>query len=168
MSLGLAALCATLKHEVLDQTTALARSYTETRHELHALQQEHRLQQWNAEDDRAMLRIRNLRMEDQVTEARDEVEEAEATIDTIQTRVKDAMNDIARYRYTRDDKYLGRAMAMLESSLGPQDIKESDHVISIMGGAGRLEGITPSGMGIVAMSEEDTMPVPMHDLMRAV
>ena len=35
MSLALAALCTTLKHEVPDQTTALARSYTETQGELH-------------------------------------------------------------------------------------------------------------------------------------
>ena len=34
MSLALAALCTSLKHEVPDQTSALARSYTETLDEL--------------------------------------------------------------------------------------------------------------------------------------
>ena len=115
-----------------------------------------------------MRRLRDIRLEDQVTEARDAVEDGEFDIGALQIRIKNALKDIAKHRYTRDDRYLGRAMAMLESSLAPQDIKEGDYVSSILSGSRRLEEITPSGMAIVEMNGEDTMRVPMHTLTREV
>ena len=64
-----------------------------------------------------MLGLRINALEDQATEARDELEGAEKDNAIIPILVKDAMNDITKYRYTRDDKYLGRAMRKLAAAL---------------------------------------------------
>ena len=116
-----------------------------------------------------MLRRRTMRLEDQVTEARNEAGEAESDIHTIQTRIKDALSAITRYRYTRDDEYLGRAIVLLGASLSlaEHDITEGDEVVSFIHETGMLKESTPSGMAIVT-TDEDTMRVPMHTLRRAV
>ena len=131
MSLALAALCSTLKHEVPDQTTTLARSYAEKQVELQALQHEHRQHQLTTEDNRVRIGFQINSLRDQVTEARDDADDAAEDIGIIQSRVRAAMNDLTIYRYTRDDKYLGRAMAELEASLEPLDVKVGDRVESI-------------------------------------
>ena len=169
MSLAFAALCTALKQDVPDQTTALACSYAEMRRELHTLQREHVRRLGDAEDERTILRIRTMRLEDQIIDARDEAEETKSDMHRIQTRIKDALSAITRYRYTGDDKYLGWAMVLLDASLSPTeyDITEGDRVAIFRGETGVLKENTPSGMAIVT-TDEDTMHVPMHILRRAV
>ena len=170
MPLALEALCTALKHEVPDQTTSLARPYAEMGRKLDTLQREHVRRLEEAEDERSMLRIRDLRLEDQVIEARDEAEDAESDIHLIQARTEDALTAIAMYRYARDAKYLGRAMVLLEASLdpAPQDVTESDQVVITRGETRRVEKVTPSSMAIVTTAENDTMRMPMHTLRRGV